>query len=43
MTVTKTKSGGVLVGFSCVVKVNGNVHAKGELTFTTIPKESLGK
>lgn len=43
MTVTKTKGGGVLVGFNCVVKVNGVVHAKGDLTFTTIPKDSLGK
>ena len=43
LSVVKTKGGGVLVGFSCVVKVNGNVHAKGELTFTTITKESLGK
>ena len=30
MTVTKTKGGGVLVGFNCVVKVNGVVHAKGD-------------
>ncbi|MEE3340068.1 MAG: 3-hydroxyacyl-ACP dehydratase FabZ [Hallerella sp.] len=43
MTVTKTKGGGVLVGFNCVVKVNGVVHAKGGLTFTTIPKDSIGK
>ena len=43
MTVTKTKSGGVLVGFDCTVQVNGTLHAKGALTFTTIPKESLGK
>lgn len=43
MTVTKTKGGGVLVGFDCTVKVNGTLHAKGALTFTTIPKESLGK
>ena len=43
MTVTKTKGGGVLVGFNCVVKVNGVVHAKGDLIFTTIPKDSLGK
>ena len=43
MTVTKTKGGGVLVGFNCVVKVNGVVHAKGDLTFTTVPKEPLGK
>ena len=43
MTVTKTKGGGVLVGFNCVVKVNGVVHAKGDLTFTTVPKENLGK
>ena len=43
MTVVKTKSGGPLVGFDCTVKVNGTLHAKGALTFTTIPKESLGK
>ena len=43
MTGTKTKGGGVLVGFNCVVKVNGVVHAKGDLTFTTVPKENLGK
>lgn len=43
MTVIKTKGGGVLVGFNCVVKVNGVVHAKGDLTFTTVPKENLGK
>ena len=43
MTVTKTKGGGALVGFNCVVKVNGVVHAKGDLTFTTVPKENLGK
>lgn len=42
MTVSKTKGGGVLVGFSCTVKVNGVLHAKGDLTFTTIPKSSLG-
>ena len=43
ITVNKTKGGGVIVGFDCVVKVNGNIHAKGSLTFTSIPKESLGK
>ena len=43
ISVNKTKKGGVLVGFDCVVKVNGGVHAKGSLTFTSIPKESLGK
>ncbi len=43
ITVNKTKGGGVLVGFDCVVKVDGAVYAKGALTFTTIPKESLGK
>ena len=43
ISVNKTKGGGVIVGFDCVVKVNGNVHAKGSLTFTSIPKESLGK
>ena len=43
LSVVKTKSGGPLVGFDCMVKVNGTLHAKGALTFTTIPKESLGK
>lgn len=43
LSVVKTKGGGVLVGFDCTVKVNGTLHAKGALTFTTIPKESLGK
>ncbi len=43
ITVNKTKGGGVLVGFDCVVKVDGAVYAKGALTFTTIPKEALGK
>lgn len=43
IAVNKTKGGGIIVGFDCVVKVNGNLHAKGSLTFTTIPKDSLGK
>lgn len=43
LSVFKTKSGGSLVGFDCTVKVDGTVHAKGALTFTTIPKDSLGK
>ena len=43
ITVNKTKGGGVIVGFDCIVKVNGGVHAKGSLTFTSIPKENLGK
>ena len=43
ISVNKTKGGGIIVGFDCVVKVNGLLHAKGSLTFTTIPKESLGK
>lgn len=42
ITVNKTKGGGVLVGFNCVVKVDGAVYAKGDLTFTTIPKEAVG-
>ena len=43
MTVTKTKGGGVVVGFNGVVRGNGVVDAKGDLTFTTMPKDSLGK
>ncbi len=43
LSVVKTKSGGSLIGFDCTVKVDGAVHAKGALTFTTIPKDSLGK
>ncbi len=42
ITVNKTRGGGVLVGFDAVVKVNDQVFAKGSLTFTTIPKSSLG-
>lgn len=41
--VTKTRGGGVLVGFDAVVKVDGAVFAKGSLTFTTIPKSSVGE
>ena len=43
ITVTKTKGGGVLVGFDCAVSVDGTVCAKGALTFTTIPKKAVGK
>lgn len=43
MSVVKTKSGGTLVGFDCTVKVDGEIHAKGSLTFTTIPRDSLRK
>jgi len=42
ITVNKTRGGGVLVGFDAVVKVNDQIFAKGSLTFTTIPKSSLG-
>lgn len=43
ISVNKTRGGDVIVGFDCMVKVNGVPHAKGALTFTTIPKDSLGK
>ncbi len=39
----KSYCGGRLVGFDCTVMVIVTLHAKGALTFTTIPKESLGK
>lgn len=41
ISVNKTRQGGALVVFDCVVKVDDKVYAKGSLTFTTIPKEAL--
>lgn len=43
ITVTKNKSGGTIIGFDCVVKVDDKVYAKGALTFTTIPKAALNQ
>lgn len=41
ISVSKTRGGGVIVGFDAVVKVDDAVFAKGSLTFTAIPKASV--
>lgn len=41
IAVTKTRSGGTLFAFDAVVKADGNLHAKGSLTFTTVDKASV--
>lgn len=41
ITVTKTKDGGTLTYFDAVVKVDGQVRAKGAMVFTAIPKETI--
>jgi len=43
ITVTKTKEGGTLAYFDAVIKVDGEIRAKGSMVFTEIPKESVGK
>lgn len=41
ITVTKTRSGGVLTSFDAVVKVDGKTYAKGSMTFTTVAKDAI--
>lgn len=41
ITVNKTRQGGPLISFDAVVSVDGNVHAKGAITFTAIDKDSV--
>lgn len=43
ITVTKTKEIGPLVTLDCKVEVDNSVFAKGSLTFTKIPKDSVYK
>lgn len=43
ISVQKTRSSPVLVGFDATVKVDESVFAKGSLTFTTIPKADIEK
>ena len=39
--VTKTRAAGPLTSFDAVVTVDGAVHAKGSMTFTAVPKETV--
>lgn len=41
ISVSKTRGGGVIVGFDAVVKVDDAIFAKGSLTFTAIPRASV--
>ena len=43
ITVNKTKVIGPLVSLDAKVEVDGNIFAKGSLTFTKIPKDSVYK
>lgn len=41
ITVTKKRAAGVLFTFDAVVSVEGNVHAKGSITFTKASRASI--
>lgn len=41
ITVNKSKITGPLTTFDCKVLVDGNIHAKGTLTFTKVLKDSI--
>ncbi len=41
VSVKKTRAAGGLFTFEAVVTVDGGVRAKGELTFTAVPKETI--
>ena len=42
ISVVKTRDAGTLTSFSATVKVDGEVRAKGLMTFTAIPKDQIG-
>ena len=41
ITVKKTRDTGILLSFDAVVRVGGEIRAKGALTFTPVPKETV--
>ena len=41
ISVKKTRSGGSLFAFDAEVRVDGNLHAKGSLTFTKVERRSV--
>lgn len=41
ITVKKTRDTGILLSFDAVVRVDGEIRAKGALTFTPVPKETV--
>ena len=41
ITVTATRINKVLASFDAVVKVDGNVYAKGSMTFTTVDRKDI--
>ena len=41
ITVTATRINKVLAAFDAVVKVDGNVYAKGSMTFTTVDRKDI--
>ena len=43
ISVKKTRSGGMLFAFDAEVRVDGDLHAKGSLTFTKVDRDSVYK
>lgn len=41
ITVTKTRDAGGLTSFDAVIRVDGEIRAKGEMTFTAVAKENI--
>ncbi len=41
ITVTKTRQMGTLTSFDAVLRVDGEVRAKGNMTFTCVPRENI--
>lgn len=41
ITVTKTRDAGTLTAFEAKVLVDGELRAKGQMTFTAVPKENI--
>ena len=41
ITVTCTRSSGVLTSFDAVLKVDGEIRAKGNMTFTAVPRDTI--
>ena len=41
ITVNCTRKSGVLTSFDAVLKVDGEVRAKGNMTFTAVPRETI--
>jgi 3-hydroxyacyl-[acyl-carrier-protein] dehydratase len=41
ITVTKTRATGILTSFDALLRVDGEVRAKGSMTFTAVPRDTI--